>query len=470
MKSLYDAMVDPDLFGGTFGGPTFAAWRTVAKMLDGLPLADDELALYRAITGRDTAPSEPFREAYLVKPRRAGGTLFGAACGVHAALPDYRDRLGPGEWATVGLIASDRRQARQLMGYCKGLVHGSPIIAAELVRETETEIELAHRTRIEVHVASFRSTRGYSFACVLLDELAFYRDDLSANPDVELVRAVRPGLANLGGRLLGFSSPHARRGHLWSMYREHYGKPSDVLVIQAPGRVLNPTIDERVIERARAEDPVAARSEWDAEFRSDVSQFLSDEDINEAIVEGRTDVGFRPRTPYAAFVDPSGGRHDCMTLAIAHREAEGLLVLDRLLVTQPPFTPETVVAGYAEAVRSFGLRKVTGDRYAAAWVESAFARHGVRYEPSELDKSEIYCAVLPEFAQGHVELLDVPKLVTELRLLERRPRANGRGDSVDHPPRGTDDAANAVCGALWCATRQPTRLRSDGPRAQYALT
>jgi hypothetical protein len=117
---------------------------------------------------------------------------------------------------------------------------------------------------LKVHTTSFRSTRGYSYAAVILDELAFFRDDLSANPDVELVRAVRPGLANLGGRLLGLSSPHSRRGHLYAMHREHFGRASDVLVIQAGGPVLNPTIDAEFIERARKDDPIAARSEWDA--------------------------------------------------------------------------------------------------------------------------------------------------------------------------------------------------------------
>ena len=34
MKPLHQAMVDPALFGRTFGGPTFAGWRAVAKMLD----------------------------------------------------------------------------------------------------------------------------------------------------------------------------------------------------------------------------------------------------------------------------------------------------------------------------------------------------------------------------------------------------------------------------------------------------
>jgi hypothetical protein len=454
MKSLYEAMLDPELFGKTFAGPTFAAWRTVAKILDGLPLTDDELARYRDFTGRMEAPSAPCKEAYLIKPRRAGGTLFGAGCGVHAALHDYRDRLGPGEVATVALIASDRRQARQLMNYCKGLIADSEMIAAEVINETAESITFKHRVVLEVHVGSFRSTRGYSYACVLLDELAFYRSDFSANPDVELVRAVRPGLANLGGRLLGFSSPHAKRGHLWSMYQRHYAKDSPVLVIQAGGPVLNPTIDQAVIDAAREEDPEAARSEWDAQFRADISQFLDDALIDEAISTGVIERPFRPDHQYAAFADPSGGRHDAMTLAVAHGNAEERVTLDRLHVIQPPFDTEQAVAKCAEIVRSYGLSGVTGDAYAGEWVPAAFQRYGVTYRRSELDKSAIYAETLPLFTQKRVELLDVPQLITQLRLLERKPRAGGRGDLIDHPPRGHDDASNAACGALWQASVQ----------------
>ncbi len=470
MKPLYEAMLDPDLFGRTFAGESFWAWRTVAKILDGLPLDEAELAFYREITGRETAPSEPFSEAYLIKPRRAGGTLFGAACGVHAALPDYSASLGPGEVATVALIASDRRQARQLMNYCKGLIHDSPIIAAEVTNETAESVTFAHRVVLEVHVGSFRSTRGYSFACVLLDELAYYRSDLSANPDVELVRAVRPGLANLGGRLLGFSSPHSRRGHLWEMFRSHYAQPLPVLVIKAGGPVLNPTIKAEVIERARAEDPIAARSEWDAEFREDIAQFLDDELIDRAIEPQRRELPFQPRKAYVAFCDPSGGRHDAMTLGIAHREDDERVILDRLLIQPPPFDPETVVQRFSETIRAFGLRQVSGDRYAGEWVASMFRKYGMTYEPADLDKSEIYLETLPLFAQGRVRLLDVPQLAIQLRLLERRPRAGGRGDLVDHPPRSHDDAANAACGALWLASKKSIRVAVEGTRPKYALT
>jgi hypothetical protein len=471
MKSLHEFMVDPELFGKTFASETFWAWRTVAKMLDGLPLEPAELELWKAITGRDAPPSKPFGEAYLVKPRRAGGTLFAAAVGLHAALKDYSVRLGPGELATVALIASDRKQARQLTNYCKGLIAASPMIAAQVANATAETITFVHGVQLEVHVASWRSTRGYSYAAVILDELSFFRSDFSASPDRELVRAVRPGLLNLGGRLIGLSSPHSRRGHLWEMWRSHFGKPSNVLVIQAGGPTLNPTLSQEALDRQRAEDPIAARSEQDALFREDISQFLTDDVLDPALRPGRKALPYMREHQYHAFCDPSGGRHDSMVLGISHQETGGRCVLDKLVIVKSPFTPEDAVARFGEVLSAYSLRRVTGDRYGADWVTSAFAKVGITYEGAEKDKSAIYVETLPLFSQELIELLDVPALETELRLLERKPRPGGRGDFVDHPPNATDDVANGACGSLWLASLQPPATVSDsGGSVTHSLT
>ena len=455
IKPLSACMADPRIFGKTFAGPTFANWRTIAKILDGMPLSPAELALYRELTGRDVAPTEPFGESYLIKPRRAGGTLFAAALGLHAALQDYRKRLGPGEVATIALIAADRRQARQLMNYVKGIAADSPVISPEISGETAETVSFKHRTQLEVHTTSFRSTRGYSYACVICDEMAYWRDEFSANPDIELIRAVRPGLANLGGRLLGLSSPHARRGHLFDMYQRYYGKRTDVLVIKAQHSQLNPTIDPTIIARAMAEDPEAARAEWFGEFRGDVSQWLADELIDAAL-EGRT--GGKKR-PAVAFVDMSGGRHDASVLGIAHAEdsteptdrAPPRLVLDVLDHVKAPHDPSAVVDRFCKILKDYRISKATGDRYGAEWVTSAFKQHGISYEPSELDKSSIYMEVLAPFAERRITLIDDKRLITELRMLERKPRSGGKADQVDHGPNQHDDAANAACGALWLA-------------------
>jgi hypothetical protein len=457
-------------------------------MIDGLPLDDTELALWRQLSGRQTAPTEPFTEIYLLKPRRAGGTLFAAALGLHAALQDHRRELGPGEIATVGFIAADTKQARQLRNYAGGLIDDSPAIAAKVTGRTRSTITFEHRMQIEIHVASFRSTRGYSFAAVIIDELAYLRDEFSASPDTELIRAVDPGLSNLNGRLFGLSTPHVRRGHLFDMWQAHYGKDGDgVLVLQASAHAqLNPRITQAVIDRAMAKDPEAARAEWFGEFRGDVSQWLNDELIDAAL-QGRT--GGRKHPP-VAFVDVSGGRHDASCLALAHREDVGepaarappRLVLDVLEHVKAPHEPSVVVERFCSILKDYKLSKVTGDRYGAEWVSSAFKQRGITYEAAELDKSGIYGEVLAPFAERRVTLLDDRRLVTELRMLERKPRTGGKSDMIDHPPNGHDDAANSCAGALWLAdagkggggwfSMEPEvmeRVFRNLPRSQYPV-
>jgi hypothetical protein len=53
---------------------------------------------------------------------------------------------------------------------------------------------------------------------------------------------------------------------------------------------------------------------------------------------------------------------------------------------------------------------------------------------------------------GRLELPDLPRLHAQFLSLERR-TARGRKDSIDHPPGGHDDLANAVAGAALEAVR-----------------
>ena len=95
--------------------------------------------------------------------------------------------------------------------------------------ETQERISLRNRVMIEIHAASFTSTRGYTLVAALLDELAFWpTDEASAAPDVEVINAVRPGMATIpNAMLLCASSPYARRGALFDAYRKHFGKDGD---------------------------------------------------------------------------------------------------------------------------------------------------------------------------------------------------------------------------------------------------
>jgi hypothetical protein len=77
-------------------------------------------------------------------------------------------------------------------------------------RVLSDEIRLTNNIIISVHASSFRSVRGRTLLCAILDEVSFWRDDASANPDVETYRAILPSLVTTGGMLVGISPPHRK--------------------------------------------------------------------------------------------------------------------------------------------------------------------------------------------------------------------------------------------------------------------
>jgi hypothetical protein len=166
-----------------------------------------------------------------------------------------------------------------------------------------------------------------------------------------------------------------------------------------------------------------------------------------------------PRQRYVAFTDPAGGSGgDSFTIAVAHLEG-GLAVMDAVREARPPFQPSRVVAEFASLLQSYGIRDLEGDRYAGSWPSEAFAKHGIRYEPADHPKSQIYGDVLPVLNSGRARLLDHDRLVAQLCGLERRVRAGGH-DTIDHAVGGRDDVANSVAGALLRA-RERRGLPAD---------
>lgn len=63
--TIRDAMTDPQLFGGTFGSDTFAAWGALLAGFYGLPLTGKEAETFKALTGRSALPTEAHTELWL---------------------------------------------------------------------------------------------------------------------------------------------------------------------------------------------------------------------------------------------------------------------------------------------------------------------------------------------------------------------------------------------------------------------
>lgn len=446
------ALDDPALFAPHFKGGTWRPWRAFLAALFALPLDADALALYQAHTGRTEPPAVPFKEAALVIGRRGGKSRVLALIAVFlATFRDYEAHLAPGEVATIAVIAADRRQARSIFRFALGLLKAVPLLSVMVHDETADTITLGNRVQIEIATASFRVTRGYTFAAVLADETAFWRSDDSANPDVEIFRALRPGLSTIPGAiLLNASSPYRKRGVLHDAYKRHWGKDgARVLVWQASSQAMNPGLDAAEIADAYEDDPAAAAAEFGAQFRDDLADFVAREVVDACTVPGRYELPRVAGCHYAAFVDPSGGSADSMTLGIAHGDPKDRerRILDVVREVRPPFSPEGVVADFAVLLKAYGINRATGDAYAGEWPREQFRKQGIAYQVSEQSKGAIYLNALPLLNSRKVELLDVPRLAQQLCGLERRTARGGR-DSIDHAPGAHDDLANAAMGAL----------------------
>jgi hypothetical protein len=450
--TILDAIEIPDLWRRWFRDPqTWASWFAFLKALFCLPMEEQEQRLFEVCTGRQQLPDEAVREAWLVCGRRAGKSFMLALIAVFIAVfRDWRPYLSPGEVGTVKVLAVDRRQARVIYRYAYALLHDVPVLG-ELVRWSDGErIELTTGIEIEIQTASFRSVRGYTIIAALCDEIAFWRSEDSANPDTEILDALRPAMATVpGALLLCASSPYARRGALYRAWRRYWGQPGRVLVWKADTRTMNPTVPEEVIVEAYESDPASAAAEYGAEFRTDIESFVAREVVEALVVPGRHELPPMAGTTYMGFVDPSGGSSDSMTLAIGHFEGGGAdhCVLDLVREARPPFSPESVVTEFAKTLQDYRIYTVSGDRYGGEWPAERFREHSIQYKVAEKPKSDLYREFLPVLNSNRTELLDHPRLVAQLCALERRTARGGR-DSIDHPPGGHDDIANVVAGVL----------------------
>lgn len=476
--TMRQALSDPAFFGSDamLGAPSWAGWRVLLLAIVGEELTDADRAIFRDLTDRDHEPTEPVKEFTGVIGRRGGKSrAMGTLAGYLAGCVDYRDVLAPGQRGRLPVIAASKDQADEVMAYCKGTFEQSTALSGLVENEVDRTLSLKSGIDIQVRALSFRNLRGATNIGVICDEQAYWRSDESANPDVEIIAALKPSLATTRGPLIQISSPYAKRGTLYRSFVRDFGPEgrSSRLVAKAPTTKLNPSIDQDFLADAFEDDPVAAAAEYGAEWRDDISAFISADVVNRVTIANRIEIPPEADIHYTAFVDVGGGTGgDSYTAAIAHnRQMEGsretCAMLDLLFEVRPPYSPDEVTATLCEILKRYRISSVVGDNYGGAWPRERFAHNGIKYEPASkqniaqllnpsdsktgpLYASEIYRTFLALANSGRVELLDHVKMRTQLLMLERRTTPSG-ADSITHPKGGHDDCINAAAGACVIA-------------------
>jgi hypothetical protein len=462
--SIIEAMRDPELFGHAFEDmKSWAHWQTVLKVLFGLKLNATDTARFTEFTGRSVVNPDGHTEAWLICGRRSGKSRLCALIAAYlACFRDWTPYLAPGERGRILIAARNRDQARGILDYLTGLLLESPLLHRQVLNQTAETLELAGRVTIEVVPSSFKSIRGRTVIAFLGDEIAFWdSQEAAANPDVEVLNAIRPAMATIpGSMLLCASSPYARQGALYEAYDQHFGKDDSApLVWRAPTRAMNPLISQAYVDREIAANPARNRSEYLAEFRNDVEGFVSLDTVK-ACVGPYIERGHDSSRKYVGFVDPSGGRSDSFTLAIGHREGDALHI-DGVWAKPAPFSPDQVIAEFAHILRLYRISAVFGDAYAGDFPRAIFSRHSISYSLSKKTRTELYQGLLPHLNSGSITIPDDPMLIKQLVGLERT--IVGGRERIDHPRNSHDDLANALAGCAELCV-----IAGLSPVAQYS--
>jgi hypothetical protein len=466
------AILDPNLLGEAFPGDSWKRWLAVLRVAWGEPLDLMDRALFKAVAGGREPPSRPVKELWCIVGRRGGKDSIAAGIAVTFAMSDYRRYMRPGELASILCLANDRQQSQLVLRYIKAHFHENPMLAELVANETADGLLLRSGIEIIVSTSSYRAVRGKTILCCIMDEVGTWRSEDSVNPDFEVYAALTPAMVTIpSSMLIGISTAYRKSGLLYDKFKRYHGvSDPDHLVIHATSRQFNPLLPQSIIDTALEQDPEAASAEWLSQWRSDLADFVPRE-----VVEAAVDLAIHERPHvrsqhYVAFIDPSGGSGDSMTMAIAHHERESKsAIIDVLREIRPPFSPEAVVDEFCNTLMDYRISKVQGDRYAGEWVRAPFKQRGIDYQVAEKSKSDLYVSFLPLLNSKRVRLLDHPRSISQLCALERRTtRTTGR-NLIDHPVGGHDDLANVIAGACVNASRKQPLYIDPGVLAKSAM-
>jgi hypothetical protein len=360
--------------------PSSPAWRVTIKALYGSTLTDDEIDLFRELSGgREPSPGGDL-DLLAVAGRRGGKSeeiarvgVFEAVHGGHAAA------LAPGQIGVFAIVAPLREQAQEILRYAVGLAE-LPQVKRQLARVTSDTVEFKTGVAVQVMTCDSVAVIGRTLLGAVAEEFARWPDDSSATPDRAIIDSLRPGLAPVRGapprRFIGITSAYLKEGVAFELEQANFGRPdAHTLVVRGTTQVFNPNIDRAWLERERARvGDLVYRREYECEWQDAVTDGFFANVLERSIDRGRKQSNPRDGVQYVIALDPAF-KSDQFGLAIAHREVRGdgempVIVVDGVHAWIPkpgaPLSPAEVMQDVHRVCEAYGVHHVYADQHDAS--------------------------------------------------------------------------------------------------------
>ncbi len=496
-----EAIEDERLFKTAFDELSWFQ-RTVLKAFYGLPLSGklvnpengrseldywaivqgsceyDDLGYVTKVTPIPYVPKE-YEQLWAVLGRRAGKTsqLMSFIVAYEAVLGGHEDYIGRKQQGIIYLIAQRLGLAVSNLSHVRAIVETSDLLAGEIVDNTAKDV-LAFKNgiRIEPSPPSLKAQRGFAIPVVGMDEVAFwYTDAESANPDVEVQRAVEYAQAQFPySKQIGISTPWTKEGLLYSYHQagtEGVKLPSgvdkskfaDTMVAFGPTAACeNPRITRKKLQQLKLKDPEAFDRESLCKYLDAVSGFFNHSLLaaaHKAATEAKTaerppkgaDSSVRPT--YVAAMDPAF-RQDDFAFTIVHKEG-GKVVQDVVKRWTPirgqKLNPVEILAEIKPYVEQYEVSVVYTDQYQFESLQQLALQQDIAVEVVDFtgrSKSKIFGNLQQLVNQQKLELLDPYTNDTANeqlhQLQELRKRLTAQNAMQISAPEGKQDDLAAV--------------------------
>ncbi len=296
--------------------------------------------------------------------RRGGkSTISDIIAAYEAIVPDFTGAIRPEEDRYILIISTGLTAARLHIRNISKLLKRTPAIRQLVEQVTEDSIRLKSGVVILALPCSARSGRGYTASTLILDELAHYVDSQGNASANAVFDALTPTTATFGdlARVVITTTPVSKTGIVFDLYdRISAGELEDFYLTQADTQSLNPKVKAGIIKDAYKRDPEFAATEYGAEFRDPLENFLSTDAIEACIDPGlqRIDRG-RDGANYFMAIDPATMK-DRYAFLVGHR-FEGRVIVDYAYTMRPPVDPNQAEALLFDLVEKFKPERVYCD-------------------------------------------------------------------------------------------------------------
>jgi len=386
------------------------------------------------------------QKCVLVLGRRSGKTEMAAAAAIHNAVAmDYSTYLRRGEARFVIVIANRIEQAMEFIRVVRELLEDAPdvdlLAMVDEKKSTTTQIRFSNGAVIRAMPCNSRPVRGVAVTMLVLDEAGqMSTNEGSFTAGHEIYRAAVGGTIQFKdqGYVMVTSTPGMfREGILWDLFAAgQSGAATDIFVAQRPVWEVNPTITRESLESLFIADPSGSRAEYGAEFVDGAGAYFDATAVAECVMAGRTSLPPLPGVQYRAVIDPAlakGG--DAWALGIGHRVGTGedaVFVMDRLESwrgKRSALDSDATMDANVEVLREYRITDVLSDQYSFEVLVGGFRHRGITLK-KQATGSDLKFNIMGTFSRaintGHVELLDHPASVDELRHIQMRPTPSGK--------------------------------------------